>query len=246
MMKKQGPVLPVEQNEGVMNSISESDPGILAFGTSVGINDDLRRSIGVEIQEIDSICSKMKDDMNRESNIRDELVKTMSHSINEVKSLDQVESDLFYTLNMNVKILVGLETTLGTALVASTKNMNDEREETKTSLDEQDLFRSLTSIRDGEKRRKEEFGEIRRRFALDGKRLQVLKHEAKSIRDSQIAVEMTNRDLELALDSSEKLIDNAENELDMENLKVQRTEESLQGVKGRIEALKLSIKLKVN
>lgn len=245
MMKKQGTVS-VEQNDGGMDSISASDPGILAFGTSVGINDDLRRSIGVEIQEIDSICSKMKDDMNRESNIRDELVKTMSHSINEVKSLDQVASDLVDNLNMNVQILVGLETTLGTALAASTKNMNDEREETKTPLDEQDLFRSLTSIHDGKKRRQEEFAEIRRRFALDGKRLQVLKHEAKSIRDSRMAVEMTNRDLELALDSSEKLIENAENELDMENLKVQRTEENLQGVKGRIEALKLSIKLKVN
>jgi chromosome segregation ATPase len=244
MMKKQVvTTVHAKQNESDMESI---DPGILAFGTSVSINDDLRRCIGVEIQEIDSICAKLKEDTSRESNICDDLVKTKSHAINEVQTLDQGASDIVDNLNMNVQILAGLDKTVNTALAPDTNNIKEGQEENPSRHESGVYFGSLQSIRDGQKERRDEMNELRTWFDSKGKQVKKLRHDVKSIRESRNAVDLMNGELEKTLAASDHLIDNAKRELECENLKVLRTEEKLQGVIGRIEEKRMSIKLQVN
>jgi hypothetical protein len=88
------------------------DSGILDFGTSVSVNDDLRRSIGIEIQEIEANSNKLKDNLNSESNLQQDLVNNHAHANKELAGLNQGASDIVDTLSMNMQILHGLKATM--------------------------------------------------------------------------------------------------------------------------------------
>jgi chromosome segregation ATPase len=239
------PVKPTDHD--AVDSMVPSDPGILAFGTSVSINNDLRRSIGVEIQEIEAHCTKMKDDVNVESSIREELNKTTSHAIKEVKSLEQGASDLVENINMNRQIAFGLESTLVSALAWNTRKISDVQSDASFPVDETiGSNTSLSSLQDGLKSREAEMNNLSSSFYSDLKQLNGLLQGAKDSRTAREALDLTNEELEAVLAASDVAIENALKELELEKTKSDHIDETIADVESKIEDLKVSIQLKVN
>jgi hypothetical protein len=92
------------------------DPGILAFGTSVSVNDGLRRSIQAEVEDMDKSCSKIMNHVKSEEKIRDELRKSRALAVKESRSILEGATENVEVLNMDKHILLGLENTLLTEI----------------------------------------------------------------------------------------------------------------------------------
>ena len=108
------PAPPEEHN----NTEPSMDAGILAFGTSVSVNDDLRRSIQSDLEEIDSNVSKIKDEITSEQKIGEELRKTRFHAVKEARSQHQVATENLEVLTMHQEILRRLQNTFDVEISA--------------------------------------------------------------------------------------------------------------------------------
>lgn len=115
-MKKQNQA-PMKSVEAIDTGTSNDvDPGILAFGTSVSVNDNLRRGIVHDIQQINANCSSIKEELSREKRIHDDIAKIKVQSNEEMLRLRQGASDSLDTMNMTLQVLLGLECTFKTEL----------------------------------------------------------------------------------------------------------------------------------
>lgn len=88
------------------------DPGILEMGTSVSVNDEMRRAIISETVEIEAVCTKLAADVNTEDSSAAELQKSKGHADGEVSDLLQGATESMESVHMNEQIFRGLKTTL--------------------------------------------------------------------------------------------------------------------------------------
>jgi hypothetical protein len=93
------------------------DPGILEMGTSVSVNDEMRRAVTTETVEIEAVCTKLASDVNAENATAGELQKSKQHADTEVFGLLQGATESVETVNMNEQILRGLKTTFEAEIV---------------------------------------------------------------------------------------------------------------------------------
>jgi hypothetical protein len=107
LANKPVPVTPAESQ--VPSSV---DSGILSFGTSASANDERRRSINSDVDEIDKSCSKILDFTKLEKNIGEQGMKDRSHGYNENSALFRGASEMLASLIMSDQVRLGLEETL--------------------------------------------------------------------------------------------------------------------------------------
>jgi hypothetical protein len=108
LMKKKSSFTPTQSS----TDNETYDSGILNFGTSVSVNDDLRRSIVIEVQEIEANSNKLKEQLNLESKLQHDLANNHTHANKELSGLNQSATDIVDTLCVNMQILQGIETTM--------------------------------------------------------------------------------------------------------------------------------------
>lgn len=104
------------------------DPGILAFGTSVSVNDDLRRSILTEIEEIDESISTTASQIKTEEKSQEELRKSRGNSIKESRSILETVTENFGTLDMQRQMLKNLEHTFQAEIAPGSTVVSPDRE----------------------------------------------------------------------------------------------------------------------
>jgi hypothetical protein len=100
------------------------DHGILDLGTSVKVNDDLRRSLETEMQLIDENTTKLKKQITNEHAISNELSKTKSRANKEVAGLRQGAIEGVESITMNERVFGGLQKTFRTELRDSTNSQD--------------------------------------------------------------------------------------------------------------------------
>jgi hypothetical protein len=108
------PVTPVESPAPIPSS---ADSGILSFGTSASADDERRRSIMSDTEEIDKSCVKILDFTKLEKNIGEQGMKDRSHGYNENSALFRGSTETRDSLNMSDQVRLGLEETLKGKLV---------------------------------------------------------------------------------------------------------------------------------
>jgi len=95
------------------------DPFFLDFGTSVNVNEDLRRVIRGEIQEIDESINAIGGENKKEETVQRQLRQDLSHSHAEMMNLGRCTTDQLDEVQVHRTFLRGLENTLLVDLVAS-------------------------------------------------------------------------------------------------------------------------------
>ena len=121
------------------NAEPNMDAGILAFGTSVSVNDDLRRSIQSDIEEIDKNISKIKDEIASEQKIGEELRKTRFHALKEARSQHQVATENLEMLTMHQEILRRLQNTYEVEIAARSSGTKNGGASPKGDADSMDV-----------------------------------------------------------------------------------------------------------
>lgn len=91
---------------------NDVDPFILDFGTSVSVNEDQRRMIRVEIQELDDKIELSTNANKQEEGIQVQLKKDLSHSHSEIKKLARGSLEQSETSGVHSDLLGGLERSL--------------------------------------------------------------------------------------------------------------------------------------
>jgi hypothetical protein len=109
------------------------DPGILAFGTSVSVFDDLRRTIQSQVEEIVTDASKITDDCKSENKIGQELGQSRAHAVQEARVIHVGTTENLETLWMNQGIFNRLEDTFQNEILAPRAIRQDD---TSTAVDE--------------------------------------------------------------------------------------------------------------
>lgn len=99
---------------------STVDPYILDFGTSVNVNEDLRRSIREEIQELDDSIVVSKTSKKHEEMVKSQLNQDLAHSHAEMRDLSRSTSDQLENAGVHSSFLSGLKKTLRKDLVETT------------------------------------------------------------------------------------------------------------------------------
>jgi hypothetical protein len=99
---------------------SAVDPFILDFGTSVNVNEDLRRSIRAETNELDESIVTATASNKQEETVERQLDQDLSHALTEMRNLSRGASDQLESANVHASFLSGLENTLHVDLVQST------------------------------------------------------------------------------------------------------------------------------
>jgi len=98
------------------------DPGILEMGTSVTVNDELRRTLAAEIQEIDTAVTKLNENISKEESIKGEQVKSKARAENEMASIRQEAAENVEKLTMCEHMFSGFATTFSKEIAV---NEND-------------------------------------------------------------------------------------------------------------------------
>lgn len=93
------------------------DPGILEMGTSVSVNDEMRRAVTAESQEIKAVCIKLESDINAEEAMTTELAKSTRHADAELASLMQGATECLDTINVSTQVFRRLQNTFETTIV---------------------------------------------------------------------------------------------------------------------------------
>jgi hypothetical protein len=88
---------------------SSADSGILSFATSTSANDERRRSIVSDDEEIDKSCVKILDFTKLEQNTGEQGMKDRSHGYNGNSALFRGSSEMRDSLNMSDQVRLGLE-----------------------------------------------------------------------------------------------------------------------------------------
>jgi hypothetical protein len=111
-------------NENAANSDAPNasnaaiDPGILEMGTTVSVNDEMRRSIAAEITNIDSVCSKLTLEIETQTGVAAELSKSRKHVDLESDMLLQNAKEAADRILLDEQMMSGLTATV----VAQMKN----------------------------------------------------------------------------------------------------------------------------
>jgi chromosome segregation ATPase len=96
-------------NSTSSNSNNHADPGILEFGTSVTVHDEMRRAIGMEIQEIEASLTKYTNEIATEQKIRQELLKTQTAAHQEICHLRRGAIEAVERLEVNETVFMKLQ-----------------------------------------------------------------------------------------------------------------------------------------
>lgn len=124
------------------------DPFLLDFGTSVNVNEDLRRVIRGEIQEIDESINGIVGETKKEETVGKQLRQDLEHSHAEMTSLSRCVQDQLENVHVHTTFLQGLATTLQTDLVVST-GIKNARNPSVVSLQLEDKHDSASSDESG-------------------------------------------------------------------------------------------------
>ena len=108
---------------------STVDPGILEMGSSVSVNDELRRNVTAETTEIDHACSKLVSDLAAEEDRAKEMQKSKHHANKEQSGLIQSTREMLDTNHMNTHIFQGLQSRVETEFLF-TSSPQSKRNET--------------------------------------------------------------------------------------------------------------------
>lgn len=88
------------------------DPGILEMGTSVAVNNEMRRGFTTEIQEIEASISATRQEIETEENVAAEIKKQHVLSCQEAKGMHADSVEYLDKIRMNQNIFDGLQQTL--------------------------------------------------------------------------------------------------------------------------------------
>ncbi len=90
----------------------------LSWGSSVNLNEDLRRTIRVEIDEIESSISSLQTNVQGEEKIATQLIKDLSHAKTEISNLRRGAADDLDNAIINEQIRSRLGETLKNEVIA--------------------------------------------------------------------------------------------------------------------------------
>ena len=111
---------PSDANGGSGSGDATVDPFILDFGTSVNVNEDLRRAIRAEIQELDDAIVVTTKSNTHEETVKRQLKQDLSHSLAEMQNISRGASEQLESAAVHSNFLSGLEKTLHVNLVKTT------------------------------------------------------------------------------------------------------------------------------
>lgn len=101
-----------------MDSSAATDPFFLDWGSSVNVNEDLRRTIRAEIEGIDSDIQKLQSNVKAEEKICNQLTKDFCYARNELMNLGRGATDDRDNSTMNEQIQMRLHDSLMTEIVS--------------------------------------------------------------------------------------------------------------------------------
>jgi hypothetical protein len=104
----------------VSPSNAAEDPFILDFGTSVNVNEDLRRVIKTEIQEIDDSIVAARGALKNEETVESQLKNDLSHSHREMATHSRGASEQLETSAVHASFLSSLNKTFHAELIVHT------------------------------------------------------------------------------------------------------------------------------
>jgi hypothetical protein len=93
------------------------DPFILDFGTSVNVNEDLRRTLRMEIQLLDNSIGQRKAILQEEASTEAQFQKDLRHAHSEMLNLSRGASDQLENARVHASFLMSLERQLNTEIV---------------------------------------------------------------------------------------------------------------------------------
>jgi hypothetical protein len=96
------------------------DPFLLDFGTSVNVNEDLRRSICAEIQELEDNVAALKGSTKSEERTEAQLKQDLAHAHTEMSNLSRGAADQLDNAGVHSSIVQRLDESLNVELVQST------------------------------------------------------------------------------------------------------------------------------
>jgi hypothetical protein len=108
---------------------SSEDFGILQLGSSVTVNEDARRIIFTDIQEIESAITTTQQQVSQADATAAELAQRHERSEWEVAGLREESHELLDQMTMNATILAGLDTTLHTQIIPPDNDDNDDKDD---------------------------------------------------------------------------------------------------------------------
>jgi hypothetical protein len=97
-----------------------SDPFLLDFGTSVNVNEDLRRSIRAEIEELEDNVVALKGSTKSEERTQAQLKQDLTHAHTEMSNLSRGAADQLDNAGVHSSIVQRLDESLNVELVQST------------------------------------------------------------------------------------------------------------------------------
>lgn len=95
----------------------DSESWIMDFGMSANVNDDLRRTIRAEIEDIDASIQQIQVGIQNEQRTAEQLAKDASHAHAEMASHQRGAAELMDSASMNEHIRLNLEKTLQDDLI---------------------------------------------------------------------------------------------------------------------------------
>lgn len=95
-----------------------SDPFFLDWGSSVNVNEDLRRTIRAEIEDIESDINKLQSSVKKEEKDSNQLTKDVAHARAEMMNLSRGATDDRDDSVMNEQIQMRLKDSLNAEVVA--------------------------------------------------------------------------------------------------------------------------------
>jgi hypothetical protein len=94
-----------------------ADPFILDFGTSVNVNEDLRRTLRIEIQMLDDSIGQRKAILHEEASTEAQFQKDLGHTHSEMQSLSRGASDQLENARVHATLLMTLERQLHSEII---------------------------------------------------------------------------------------------------------------------------------
>jgi len=115
-----------EQQPNAVGNISpeSDDSDVLNLGVSVTLNDDLRRTLVAEDDEISKSLKKLMEATNVETKIQEQALKDHTHANNEMNELKTNAAETLDVMKTNEQFRLGLESTLKSQ-IKSSKNPQD-------------------------------------------------------------------------------------------------------------------------
>ena len=105
---------------------SSEDFGILQLGSSVTVNEDARRIVFTDIQEIECAITTTQQQVSQADATAAELAQRHERSEWEVAGLREESNELLDQMTMNATILTGLDTTLHTQIIPPDNDDDDD------------------------------------------------------------------------------------------------------------------------